>query len=95
MIRQLKKEDENMVSFERKNVEEVVALFSSFQNAHVAVQQDFEDILQAVPKVISDWNLQDMSKTVSLQEVKDVVFSFGAYKAPRFDGFLPIFFQLY
>lgn len=48
--------------------------------------------LSHIPRISND--LQDiLLQPISLLEVKEVIFSLNAYKAPRPDGFQPIFFQ--
>lgn len=48
-----------------------------------------------IPKVISEQDLNIMTNNVSMEEVKKVVFSFGAYKTLGLDGFPPTLFQTY
>lgn len=56
---------------------------------------DLEEFLQVIPNFITDDDLKILTKSITMEEVKVVVLSFGAFKAPRPDGFPPSFFQVY
>lgn len=61
----------------------------SFSNTH----DDIRFVIPWMFPTIDDLTLSDMYKSVSLLEVKNVIFSIRGLKAPSYDGFLAIFYQ--
>lgn len=90
IIRRLVKENGTNLSEEH----EIVNVFN-FQFHCNPKTTRAEELIEVIPKVITDQDLKDLAKPVSLQEVKKVVLSFGGYKYPRPNGFSPSFFQYF
>lgn len=81
-----------MVSTKKEIMREVVNFSSNHHMALGNVNQVNADFLEVIPKVIIDLNLKMMTNVFSMEEVKKVVFSFGAFKALHLDGFPLAFF---
>jgi hypothetical protein len=51
--------------------------------------------MESIPRLITDQENQDLIKTVTEEEVREVVFHFDLDKAPGLDGFTPHFYIHY
>ncbi|XP_057985408.1 uncharacterized protein LOC131170376 [Hevea brasiliensis] len=74
-------------------IQEAYSFFQSLYEANPISPSD--DILQQIPKVVSAEMNLELCRPVSEEEVKSVVFSLEAYKAPGPDGFQGVFYQKY
>lgn len=64
----------------------------AFHNSQVDISQENE-VLEVIPKCVSNAQNATLTKVVTLEEVKSTLFSIGGDKAPSLDGFLVLFFQ--
>lgn len=55
--------------------------------------QDPNSLLDVILEVITDEELSQLIENMTFQEIKDSMFSLGAFKALGPDGFPPTFFQ--
>ena len=54
--------------------------------------RDWGVVLENVPLLVSDEMNKELDKEVKDEEITEVVFQMGMYKAPRPDGFSGVFF---
>ena len=57
--------------------------------------KEFDDVLQGIPRTISNLMNAQLIKPVDELEIKQAIFSMFPNKAPGVDGMSPLFFQTY
>lgn len=65
--------------------------FSNLFN--IAGYRDWGSILDCIDSVVTDEMNASLSRSFSLEEIKDAVFNMGGLKAPSLNGFQGVFFQ--
>ncbi|KAK4282132.1 hypothetical protein QN277_013544 [Acacia crassicarpa] len=90
-ILMLKDEHGNWIDYENALRDMVV---SYFQNLYQAVDSDFNWLttVTSFPPLVPEL-LKNLGAVPLNEEIKRALFSLGAFKAPGFDGYPPIFFQ--
>ena len=93
-ITHLKSVEGNMVSDPLKISEELINYFNDCLNNYETSNHSSQlEILQNIPKIISDEDNKLLNKPLTLEEIKSALFSINPDKSPGPDGFQAFFYQ--
>ena len=95
-IHKLKKEDGNQVEIRREIEEEPTHHFEDILTEDKGDRgQDIARITRLIPKVVTRENNEMILKTISMQEMEEVVNQMAMGMTQGLDGFTTIFFHLF
>ena len=90
-IGNLQREDESWTTNDEETVQEITAYYEQlFKSSSTDCPND---ILDGIPRTITDQINRNLTRPVEENEIKIAVFSMNPNKSPGPDGMIPFFFQ--